>query len=387
MATIPTTDTDHSLTTIKANPLVLKNIYAPKSLKNWVLTNSRLLKHIVFWLVCLFVLTVIYGISMPNYWVAFVVILQFMPIYIVYFYTVSVWVIPRFFYTKKYLKLFLAIICCVFFAGLIFRLLEITIADPYLYKYVLAEEPTFVWRKLEGTFWEQLVKPAYIINALEQSNLVIWIALFIKFMMMWYDKRQVATQAELNFLKSQIHPHFLFNTLNNLYALTLNQSTESPSVVLGLSNILRYMLYECNTEEVPLKRDVEILQSYISLEKIRYEQRLDLSISITGNIQNQRIPPLLMLPLVENAFKHGTSETINDAWININLQVSAKKMVFKVSNSKPENTPEDSEQHFGKIGLSNVRKRLELLHNPANQLHVYEEDDLYVTILELDLYH
>jgi hypothetical protein len=356
-------------------------------LKQLLSRHSRLLRHIAFWMLATAALTLTYGIGMPNYEVAFYVILEFMPIHMLYFYAVSSWAIPRYFYTKKYIKLFLAVLSCTFLAALAFRLLEITVADPYIYKMAVANNEPFVWHKLVGTFWEQLGKRVYIINALEQSNLVIWIALFIKFIMMWYDKRQVATQAELNFLKSQIHPHFLFNTLNNLYALTLNQSTESPAVVLGLSNILRYMLYECSTDEVPLKRDVEILESYIGLEKIRYEQRLDLNFSVTGNIQNQRIPPLLMLPLVENAFKHGTSETIHGAWININLQVSDKKLVFKVSNSKPETTPEDSEQHFGKIGLSNVRKRLELLHNPANQLHVYEEEDLYVTILELDLYY
>ena len=129
---------------------------------------------------------------------------------------------------------------------------------------------------------------------------------------MWYEKQRAALEAELNLLKGQLHPHFLFNTLNNLYALTLNQSSRSPSVVMGLSEILRYMLYEANRESVLLKRDVEILENYIGLEKIRYEDRLDLNFNISGISEEQKIAPLLILPLVENAFKHGTSERIGD---------------------------------------------------------------------------
>lgn len=197
-------------------------------------------------------------------------------------------------------------------------------------------------------------------------------------------KKQLELQTELNFLKDKIHPHFLFNTLNNLYALTLNQSSKSPSVVLGLSEILRYALYECNAEKVLLSHDVGILKSYITLEKIRYEERLELNINITGDIQDQRIAPLLMLPIVENAFRYGTSEMVQDAWINIDINVTENRLKFKVSNSKPIQQNNGNKVHFDKVGLGNIRKRLDFLYKDAHQFNCYDEEEIFVVILEIN---
>jgi len=345
----------------------------------------RLKVHVLFWVLCTLGLTMVYRIGIPDYLVSFKVILMFMPVYIFYFYITAYLVIPRYLFTRKYVKFALAFLTCMLVSVAAFRLIEICFADPYIYRFILKNDPGFVWHKLEGSFRTQMLKPAYIVSAFEQSNIIIWIAISLKFYKMWHEKRQVALQAELNFLKGQIHPHFLFNTLNNLYALTLKQSGQASSVVLGLSDILRYMLYECRTETVALLRDVEILESYASLEKIRYEDRLDLTMSITGNLNNHVIAPLLMLPLVENAFKHGISEMMTDAWINIDLQVKASKLKLKVSNSKPPQSYRDDAGHYGKIGLKNVRKRLELLYTDAHKLNVYDEEDMFVTILELEL--
>lgn len=267
---------------------------------------------------------------------------------------------------------------------ILYRLIEVFIADPYFYSKIKEFKPEFKWKKLDGTIPEQLLNKQYIIQALEQSNTVVWIGLVLKFMQMWYERKQVALTSELNFLKAQIHPHFLFNTLNNLYSLTLNQSPSSPGVVLGLSEILRYMLYECNSESVYLKRDVEILVNYIKLEKLRYEDRLDMNFNLKGDISNQQIAPLLMIPLVENAFKHGAGEMTEGAWINVDLEVQGDKIKFKVSNGKPLND-EASDKHFGKIGMGNVRKRLELIYPDAHGFTVYDEEDMYVVILELEL--
>lgn len=346
---------------------------------------KKIVLHLFFWIACILVLTSSYSPGLPSYGVALTAVLMVVPVHIFYFYSLAYWAIPRYLYSRKYMKLVLAFLLCFFAAALLFRVLEITVIIPYLFKILSEQDKTFTWAKHEGTFWEQISNPEYIVNAFEQSNLVVWILISFRFFTMWHERRQVALQAELNFLKGQIHPHFLFNTLNNLYALTLAQSTDAPKTVLGLSNILRYMLYECNSESVPLKRDVEILQSYVSLEKIRYEGRLDLNVDVSGNILGQRIAPLLMLPLVENAFKHGTSEILDDAWINIDLHVNGNSLKFKISNSKPETRPDNTENHFGHIGLSNVRKRLALLYPEAHSLQVLEEEELFVVILELQL--
>ncbi|WP_293297667.1 histidine kinase [Pedobacter sp. UBA4863] len=245
--------------------------------------------------------------------------------------------------------------------------------------------PSFKWKKIEGSFQQQFFNGQYMIHALEQSNAIIWGALLIKFIRMWYERKQMALHSELNFLKAQIHPHFLFNTLNNLYALTLNNSPSSPEVVLGLSQILRYMLYECNSAYVPLKKDIEIIKNYITLEKLRHGDRLDLNFKVKGEINEQQIAPLLMIPLIENAFKHGASEMMEDAWINMVLEVDDSSIKFKVSNGKPIELEKTHQAHFGKIGLENVKKRLELIYPETHQFTTYNEEDMYVAILEVTL--
>ncbi len=348
--------------------------------------NKRVWQHIVFWLICTVGMTVIYGVGMPDYMTGLQVILMFMPVHILYFYVVAYWVMPHYLRLRKYLQVIPVLLACIFISWFCFRTIEILFADPFLYNVELKKRGAFVWHKLDGSFRAQLLKPVYIVNALEQSNLLVLVAICLKSLKIWYEKRQVVLQSELNFLKGQIHPHFLFNTLNNLYALTLQRSLQSPAIVLGLSNILRYMSYECNTERVLLKRDVEVLQNYVALEKIRYEDRLDLTFSIVGNLEHYSIPPLLMLPLVENAFKHGASETIHEPWININLQIKQHKLTFKISNSKPATQSPLAEKHLGNIGLKNVKKRLELLFHNEHSLQLFEEEeDVYVAILELDL--
>jgi sensor histidine kinase YesM len=145
------------------------------------------------------------------------------------------------------------------------------------------------------------------------------------------------------------------------------------------------MLYECSTESISLKRDIEIIESYIALEKLRYEERLELNLSVSGEIADIEIAPLLMLPLVENAFKHGTSEKVGEAWISIDISVKSNFLKLKISNSKPDSLPEDIMRHKGNIGLSNVKKRLDILYPDAHELKLFDEDEMFVAILEIQL--
>ncbi|WP_353722017.1 histidine kinase [Dyadobacter sp. 676] len=349
------------------------------------LKNRRVLLHILFWLTVLAILTIIYGAGMPGYWLTIGIVAMFMPIHICYFYLIAYVIIPRYFDRKKYVQFAILFLLVVTGSTLAFRLMEILVADPIIYNAVKKNDPTFVWHKLDGTFRQQISRPVYLISAFEQTNIFVWIALSVKFFKMWFDRRQAAMEAELNFLKGQLHPHFLFNTLNNLYALTLKQSPQSPGVVMGLAEILRYMLYEANTEVVQLERDISILKSYIELEKIRYEERLDIHFSINGLSPEYKIAPLLILPLVENAFKHGASEQIGQAWINMDLRIRNNALKFKISNSKPETAVHDDRPHHVSIGLANVRKRLEILYPAAHNLKIMDEEDVFAVILEIDL--
>ncbi|RYY37806.1 MAG: hypothetical protein EOP46_01390 [Sphingobacteriaceae bacterium] len=191
---------------------------------------------------------------------------------------------------------------------------------------------------------------------------------------------------ELSLLKAQIHPHFLFNTLNNLYALSMSQSDKAPGIVLGLSSILRYILYECNNLKANLNREFEIISTYIALERVRYQHMLEVNLSIEGHPHDKTIVPLLLLPLVENSFKHGVSKLIDEAWINIEAHINDDKLIYKVSNNKPvADETETTVLKYGNIGLQNIRKRLKILYPERHRFNVINDADVFIVILELDL--
>ncbi len=216
----------------------------------------------------------------------------------------------------------------------------------------------------------------------------------IKLMKYFYLKQkdnqqllQEKLKAELQLLKSQIHPHFLFNTLNNLYSLTLTKSDQAPEIVLKLSGLLRYMLYECNTPSVPLDREIAMLQNYIELEKLRYGDYLDTSINIRGEYAHKQIAPLLLLPFIENSFKHGASELLDQAWISLDMVVKADTLKFKLINSQPEAQIPHTQQsnHSAGIGLTNVKKRLDLLYPDLYDLKITSEEGTFIVNLSLQL--
>lgn len=227
---------------------------------------------------------------------------------------------------------------------------------------------------------------------LQNKNRVILIAIVaitllvsgcIIIYLIYRNKHQLA---ELSLLKAQIHPHFLFNTLNNLYALTLNKSDNSPGVVIGLSQILRYILYECNTATVPLDKELQMIERYISLEKIRYGSHLEVNMSLSGNLENHNIVPLLLLPLVENSFKHGISKLAEDGWINILASIKDNGFTFKISNNKLSSADiMDPPSDYGNIGLFNIRKRLAILYPGKHDLKIIDEEDVFVVVMKITL--
>lgn len=350
--------------------------------------------HIGFWIGVTLFLTVVYGTALPGFWLTLGIMCLFVPIHAAYYYTLANIVFPKYLFKGKYAHFLIGLFCSFALSTLIFRAMEIWVANPIIYAKLKSQDPGLIIDKLELAPWDQFKSSSAMLNAFEQVNFIVWITLAIKFFNMWYQKQKAALEAELNLLKGQLHPHFLFNTLNNLYSLTLSQSPQSPAVVMGLSEILRYMLYEASHDVVLLKRDIEILENYITLEKIRYQDRLQLQFSINGLEANQEIVPLLLLPLVENAFKHGVSEKVGEAWINIDLKVKDSRLKFKISNNKGEkktlkseidSLAKDSGKQIGHIGLANIRKRLEILYPSAFQFKIIDEEELYAVILEIEL--
>ncbi|MCW3463497.1 sensor histidine kinase [Chitinophaga nivalis] len=188
--------------------------------------------------------------------------------------------------------------------------------------------------------------------------------------------------AELNYLKSQTNPHFLFNTLNNIYSLARDKSDLAPESILRLSKILRFMLYETSGRYIAIEEELKIIDDYIALEKLRYDDSLRVSFHHNIEDRKQALPPLLLMPLVENAFKHGVSETRNQPFVDIHLSVNQRQLTFYVKNSTESFPGEKAVRE--NIGLSNLRRQLELLYTDFS-LTVQPDTGVFTVTLNINL--
>lgn len=179
--------------------------------------------------------------------------------------------------------------------------------------------------------------------------------------------------AELNFLKAQTNPHFLFNTLNNLYGLARRNAGNTASFILKLSNIMRYILQECQSSTIPIEKEVKIIEDYIELEKLRYDERLKVSFQQDIDDGEQEIAPLILLPFVENAFKHGASETRFDTFIDIDLRLANRQLAFSIKNTR---AAEEDKIEKG-IGLQNVKRQLDLIYEDGYSLQINAEQNYF----------
>jgi hypothetical protein len=217
------------------------------------------------------------------------------------------------------------------------------------------------------------------------------IILSVKYYKNWYQKQRENemllnenSQAELQLLKAQVHPHFLFNTLNNIYALTLDNSPKAATTVKKLSGMVKYMIDEGTASLVSVNKEIKMLLDYIGLEKIRYGDRLEISVDIRQNAGDDRlIAPLLMIPFVENCFKHGASKMINKANIDLFIETGNEWLDFRISNSQPAAFEKQEERK--KIGLINVQKRLELLYPGKHELEIHSSQELFRVRMKVKL--
>lgn len=224
-----------------------------------------------------------------------------------------------------------------------------------------------------------------------QTYLWTTIEWVFSFTLLWYlndygkkteqirEARKKQVEMELAFLKSQINPHFLFNTLNNLYALTLKKSDDAPETILKLSNIMRYILYESNVEYASAEREKEVMQSFIDIELLRLPASSDVQFSIIID-QSQNIPPLLWLPLLENVFKH--SRTTKQTEIDYRFTIKNNRLTMYSKNNIGVNT---SDGKAGGIGLSNLKKRLEILYPEKHTIEISRADNYFIIEVNIDL--
>ena len=206
----------------------------------------------------------------------------------------------------------------------------------------------------------------------------------IKLSKSWYTLQQVEKEKlsiELNSLKTQVNPHFLFNSLNSIYSQALAKSDQAAETVLELSNLLRYMLYEVGEDLVDLDKELEMMENYIELQKLRLETGTDVQFNISGEVKGRKVAPLLFFPLVENAFKHGAKGDSQNAFAHIELELD-KEITFRIKNNKGK--VDDMEQgKYGGIGLENVKRRLALIYPNKYELVINEEETEFEVILIL----
>ncbi len=344
------------------------------------LRNQSLLWHLIFWLFYLVFYTFQYGLYQMDLANTFLYCLLSLPVVLSAVYFNLYFLIPKFLLKKKYRSFFFLFIISAGFFTLLLRIDSYFVAVPLLYSGDF----------LERYYTVGFFRISYLFSHFVSIYTVVMAAAFIKLLLQWYHSRQQnellareKLETELKFLKSQIHPHFLFNTLNNLYALTLKRSDKAPETVLKLSELLEFMLYDCNASKINLSKELKLVKNYIDLEKLRYDNGLSIQFDVKGDPSKLEIAPLLILPLVENCFKHGVSEQTNNSRIKISLDVDGNKFLLTTQNSKLNETQEDIGGYKEGIGLDNVIRRLKLLYPNRHKIEIINGENLHSVKLEL----
>ncbi|MCG2618178.1 sensor histidine kinase [Terrimonas sp. NA20] len=343
-------------------------------------SRHRVLSHILFWLVVSIIFLNRYTIEEYQeidkiiyrhcYYMSFMMVASYFVAYLI---------IPKLLSAKNYYLIAFYALFGSYLICVCSRLAVVYILEP------LIRQPPFGQESL----WEIMTDlPKLFLHYFAQAFSTAWLFAFIKLIKGQYliqqrslrlEKEQA--QAELKALKAQLNPHFLFNTLNNIYSLSLMNSPITSRSIAGLSEILDHVLYRCNSASVPLAAEIKLIENYLELEKLRYSDRLRLTF-VHQIDEDLDIAPLLLLSLVENAFKHGAGENIGTPFIAIRLALQEGEFHFSVINSF---VPDSKISEDNRIGLNNIRKQLQLIYGNGHDLVVLEKDDCFVVELYINL--
>jgi len=280
------------------------------------------------------------------------------------------------FYLKKR-KLFLTVVC-------LFALLFLaTLGERFLLKKI---------NNLPITF-DSLFGVTFLYFFLE-TNFVVAIAFAIKIVKKLfeqqnekYEMEKQNLETELNLLKAQLQPHFLFNTMNNLYALSIEKSTKTSDGIAKISALLRSVLYECNEVEIELEKEISLIENYIDLERMRYAEKLQVDFKVSGTPADNKIAPMLLFTFVENCFKHGGFINSETSYIKIELKIKPQFLLFCTENSKSNKGNENQKNKSSGIGLKNVKKRLEIIYPGNHDLKITDTKNKFTVGLQINRQH
>ena len=299
-------------------------------------------------------------------------------------YPLIYFVLPRYLFRGKYVGAFIF--------SFIFLILSLVIHAFYIV-YIEGHNPiaflTSDWLKMDDKTFYDAIFLAYL-GALNGALCGAALACSFKMYKHFYLKdlrnqqlQKENTDAQIRILMAQVHPHFLFNTLNNIYSQAQEESPRSAKMLMELSSMLRYVLDEGSKEKVPLENELQMIKDYIHLEMIRYDEKLDIHLSFPERTDDLYIAPLLLLPFIENCFKHGTSKMIEHPWINLSIELDVLTLKMKLMNGKK--TKDGKALGREGKGIQNVSSRLELLYKDKHQLEIQEDDEVFIVNLQINL--
>ena len=343
--------------------------------------GGRVLAHVVFWWLSLAFLMVFFARISSDYGFSLRFACLMLPVAMGTTYFINYSLVPKYLLTRNYGKFGLyfvyTLIVSMYFQMWVIALTYISIAE-------------YNYEKLGPVAGDFIFQPVGLYS-------IVLLGVALKLLRLWMKAERERAElksasleaalklkeAELQLLKGQIHPHFLFNTLNNLYGLALEKSDVLPVSILRLSELLDFLLYRSNKPLVPLADEIKLMSDYIALEELRFEERLRLELDIQANGNDCSIAPFLLFPFVENAFKHGFMQDDQQLFLSISIQTKGERLYLAVTNSFSEN--ERGTGQLGGVGLSNVRKRLELLYPGSHELRIENDEQHFIVNLELDL--
>lgn len=336
----------------------------------------RLLRHSVFFILTLVVFSIILfvqtnsGSYLQTLWITFINAIFFFG----FAYITIFLLIPEFLLSKKivwFILLFLLV-------GIALSALKLIVSDQIFYSSISPENNTG-----KGIF-----NLRYILVNTKDMTFIVSLFCIAKYVKDYYYAEQIresvkreTKEAQRKLFQSQFDPHFLFNTINNLYAISLLNPVKTIEVVGRIKIVLKYIIDEIQKEYVELEREIELVKNYVQLEKLRYGNRLKVNLDIEGDLQSHIIPPMILFFLFENSFKHGCSLDAGSPWINAQIKVEPDKIVFFVENSKPSNPANNNKK--GKQ-LKHLRKRLDIMYKPKGyKLKISDEEESFQVYVEL----
>jgi sensor histidine kinase YesM len=342
--------------------------------KYWELNHPvlRILQHLAFWVLSFFVFLHLFKTGNKPEKIDYIYTVLFQVSLLPAVYINLEWLLPRF--SKRLLGYsFLLIIIVVFFAWLNYSFFDnwsIKVFPDYFFisYFSFWEVILFFTIYIVITSLLKLSKSWFLVSELQKELL---------------EKEKQKTEVELKALKAQINPHFFFNTLNSIYSMAIHQDQRLPSTILQLSGLMRYFLYESKDNFVLLEKELNAVNDYIALQRIRSNEKLKITIQQQGEIKDQKIAPLLLITFLENAFKHGAKGSSGNTFVNLVMQVKGKQLNFTIENNKGSVDEVERDNYKG-VGLENVKRQLELLYPGKHELKINEATDRFIVQLQLE---